>query len=478
MNKKTVLFLINGFGVEKKESFSIYDESLMPTLDMLTKNHMFSTIDSKVNNYFDAYRNISLDVNELYNYTILDRDIANKTLVNNQELQKLKNDLDTKKSSLHIFCLVDTSMKIIEHLKETLKYLNPNKDKKINLHFIISSMDIEDYKGLVEVFNHINIELATYAPIGFIMGLSAIDNTAKPVDMNFFFKMFITKVGEKWQSFTQKFDVLYATRSLPRNTKPFMINTNFELGKDDIFFFYNYDNINLTNFIDTLSGIAFGNEANNFSYYSLFPVVSNKQIPFMYNLETAKYSMVSNLESINATGLILCETDKISLINYFCNGLKNEATETLKFVDITPYENNPAGIVSIINQFNNDLIIINYDISNSSTVDELKNKLKNIDLVLKGVYDNINGSKYTLIVSSLYGMNKLLKTERGTNVNVIFSGSVPFIYIDDFITAKNYLIANGTINDIPKSAYKNIKRDSKFESIVEKKNGLYKLFFK
>lgn len=478
MNKKTVLFLINGFGVEKKESFSIYDASIMPTFDMLTKTHMFSTIDSKVNNYFDAYRNISLDVNELYNYTLIDKDVVNKTLVNNQVLQKLKSDMDTKKSNLHIFCLVDTSMKIVEHLKETLKYLNPNRDKKVYLHLIISSMNIEDYKGLIEVFSHLNIEMASYAPIGFIMGLSAIDNTAKAVDLNFFFKMFISKVGEKWQSFTQKFDVLYATRALPRNTKPFMINTNFELSKDDIFFFYNYDNINLTNFIDSLSGIAFGSEANNFSYYSLFNVTSNKQIPYMYNLETAKYSMVSNLESIKATGLVLCSNDKIPIINYFCNGLKNEATDTLKFVDITPYENNPTGIVSIINQFNNDLIIVNFDVDNVSTVDELKTKLTNVDNVLKAVYDNINGSKYTLIISSLYGMNKVLKTERGTNANVIFAGRVPFIYIDDFITGKNYLIEPGTINDIPKSVYKNINKDSNFDSIVEKKNGLYKLFFK
>ncbi len=476
MNKKTVLFLINGFGVEKKESYSIYDESIMPTFDELSKKYLFSTdTESKVSNYFDAYRNISLDVNELYNYTTIDNDVINKTLPNNQVLQKMKTDLDTRKSNLHIFCLVDTSMKIVEHLKETLKYLNPNLDKKIFLHFVISSTNIEDYKGLVEVFSKINIELANYAPIGFIMGLSAIDNTAKGVDLNFFFKMFISKVGEKWQSFTQKFDVLYATRSLPRDTKPFIINSNFELSKDDMFFFYNYDNINLTNFMDSLSGIAFGEETNNFSYYSLFPVTSNKEIPNMYNLETAKYCMVSNLESINATGLILCHNEQIPVINYFCNGLKNESTETLKFVDLAPYENDPNSIVSIINQFNNDLIILNYEIDNVSTVEELKNKLTTIDKVLKAVYDNINGSKYTLIVSSLYGMNKVLQNDKGVNVNVIFAGRVPFIFIDDFITKKNYLIEQGSINDISKSLYKNIRRDSKFDSMVEKQNFLYKL---
>ena len=124
MNKKTILFLINGFGVEKKESYSIYDSTLMPTFDSLTKTHLFSTIESNVSNYYDAYRNISLDIKELYNYTLLDKDIVeNKTFLNNQVFNHLKQNFDAKKSNLHIFCLVDTSPKIVNHLKEHLKTL-------------------------------------------------------------------------------------------------------------------------------------------------------------------------------------------------------------------------------------------------------------------------------------------------------------------------------------------------------------------
>lgn len=478
MNRKTVLFLINGFGVEKKESYSIYDATLMPTFDEFTKKYLFSTIDSNVSTYYDGYRNASLDINELYNYSILDKDIENKSFINKEALIKLKQEHELKKGNLHLFCLVDTSLKIVDHLKETLKFLNPNKEKKVFLHLIISSNNIDDYNGLVDVFSHINIELAEYAPIGFILGLSSIDNSAKQVDMNFFFKMFISKVGEKWQSFTQKFDVLYATKALPRNTKPFIVNSNFSLTKDDTFFFFNYDNINLTNFVNTLSGITFGPEKNNFTYYSLFSVTSNLSIPYMYETTTSNNSLVSNLEKIKATGLVLCRQDQVGLINYFCNGLKNEASKTLSFVDFTNYENNPQGLVSIINQFTNDLIVVNYQIDDCKTTKELKDKLKSIDNSLKAVYDNMNGSKYTLIISSLYGMSKIMTNEKDNICQVIFTGKVPFIYIDDFITKKDYLIEPGNINDIFKSVYKAILKTSKYDSIVEKKNGLYKLFFK
>ena len=480
MNKKTVLLLINGFGVEKKESYPIYDDSLMPNFVELSRNYLFSnnSVISSVNNYYDAYRNISMDINEIYNYSIIDSAIINKSFLSNKVLLDVKNDFDTKKGNLHIFCLVDTSLKIVDHLKETLKFINPNMNKKVFLHLIISSSSIEDYKALVNVFSHINMDLSNYAEIGFILGLDSISNNAKQVDMNFFFKMFISKVGEKWQSFTQKFDVLYAMKTLPRETKPFIVNSNFSLDINDTFFFFNYDKIDLTNFINTLAAINYGGAKNNYSYYSLFSVTSSISFPYIYEPTVAKNSLVTNLESLNAKGLIMCSKDKVNVINYFCNGLKNEGTQTLSFVDLTPFENNPQGVVQVVNQFDKDLIIINYNLDNVSTTIELKNKLAIIDKVLKALDDNRNGSKYTLIVSSLYGMKKAFKNENDVMSTVIFSNELPFLYIDDFLTRRDYLITSGTINDIIKSCYKSINIKSSYNSLVEKKNGLYKIFFK
>ena len=42
--KKTVLFLMNGFGIEQLDSYSIYNAKLMPNLDSYTKNHLFAAI--------------------------------------------------------------------------------------------------------------------------------------------------------------------------------------------------------------------------------------------------------------------------------------------------------------------------------------------------------------------------------------------------------------------------------------------------
>ena len=37
---RTVLFLINGFGIETKDSYSVYDSTIMPNNDKLSQKYM------------------------------------------------------------------------------------------------------------------------------------------------------------------------------------------------------------------------------------------------------------------------------------------------------------------------------------------------------------------------------------------------------------------------------------------------------
>ena len=67
---RTVLFLINGFGIETKDSYGVYDAAIMPNFDKLAQKYMFSKLESNVFNTVDGFRSMSLEMNDLYNYTI------------------------------------------------------------------------------------------------------------------------------------------------------------------------------------------------------------------------------------------------------------------------------------------------------------------------------------------------------------------------------------------------------------------------
>ena len=91
---KTVLFLINGFGIESKDSYSIYDKDLMPNLDSLTQKYLFEKLDNNVTNIAEAYRNNSLGISELYNYSIVGDSLNSKdnNLLTNHINSKKRND--------------------------------------------------------------------------------------------------------------------------------------------------------------------------------------------------------------------------------------------------------------------------------------------------------------------------------------------------------------------------------------------------
>ena len=114
---KTVLFLINGWGVEHKNSYSIYDKEVVPNFDMLMGKYMFERLRKTVSNYQDAYRNASLDINEIYNYSIVNKAIADGSLANSETFKNIKATFDGRNGKLHIMCLIDRSMKILDDLK-------------------------------------------------------------------------------------------------------------------------------------------------------------------------------------------------------------------------------------------------------------------------------------------------------------------------------------------------------------------------
>lgn len=475
---KTVMLLINGFGVESKKSYSIYEAGLMPNLDKLINNYMFSPIGTNVTNYKDGYRNLMLGIREMYNYTVFEENMANNTFLNSPVLKSLKDDINSRKTKLHLFCLIDNSEKIVDQLKIFVKEINPNKDKKIYLHIVLTSSSYEDYPNILKILSKINIELSEFASIGLVLGLNSISNSTPLTDFNFFFRIMISEVTEKWQSFSQKLDVCYGIKQSPNMIKPFVVNNGFSLDKDDLFMFWNYDKIDLTNFISLCSNIKYGENSNTIKYYSLFEITSKNKVPFILTYHTASKTLAKSLEEFDNKALIMAKKEQLNIINYYANGLQNIVNKRVEFIEIDNYLFKPKELLNFINSYDHNLFIINYDIEEPKSVEELKTLLHNIDIMIGNIYENSKGSKYSLIVSSLYGINKIMKNQKGEICNIVFDGKVPFIYVDDFITRKNYLIEKGDISNIMDVCLKNLNKKYKGHSIIAKKNALYRLLFK
>lgn len=475
---KTILFLMNGFGIEGKGSYSVYDSTIVPNIEMLRNRYLFQTLNTNNKTMYEGFRNVSLEINELYNYHIYNRESQNNSIFSNSTYLDIKKNIEEKKSKLHLFVFVDKSPMIVENLKSFLQNLNKDKSKKIFLHLVLTCSNYEDYPLIIETLSKINIELNDEATIGVVFGLSTMLNDNPVTELNFFLKMMISEVGEKWQSFSQKLDVSYKTKKAPTSIKPFVVNNGFSIGNNDMCMIWNYDNIDVTNFINGIKAINYGaDKANNISFSSLFPIKYTNQIPYILNYETAKKSLASNMKGLGFKTLVLTESKHVNVLNYYFNGLANVNNADISYLSIDQCMYDVDSLVNIINTYPQEFMIFNYDITNVENIEMLQDLLKKIDNVIGGIYKNTEKNSYSIIISSLYGMEKTMPNSKGEICHVIYN-KVPIIYIDGFINRKNYVIEEGSVNGLFRVCYKTIDKKYPGQSLITKKNFLYRLVFK
>ena len=462
--KKTVLFLMNGFGIEQLDSYSIYNAKLMPNLDNYTKKYLFSSIATSSYNLVSGYRTFSTGSKNPLSSSLIDNYIDKfETNQNfNFYLNSIKED-----SKIHLFLALD-SEKCLEHIKSFLKFIRTKKQNKIFIHLVLTSDNIDSYKEIERLINKIMYEIVD-CKIGIIVGI----NLLNAINLVGFMNMFQKEIGEKWREITKKISSLVSMKTEPKNVKEFFMNEGFKFDNNDSLFFFNYEHADLTNFIKEISKIT-----NNDNYFSMFPI-SGIKYP-MFAFPKSGISMNNSLAKINAKALILANSRNIKQINYYCCGLQNIVSPQISFAktdnDLLLNQNL---VKAIIKNSDYDLIIINFQIDSVKNVDELKNKLTKLDSILGYVHDFCIENKISLFISSLYGIQKEIPVDNFTRAFINFASKVPFIVIDPNFTKNNFMLGIGDITNMAHTIYTNINSNyNGGEVLIKKKNPLIKMLKK
>lgn len=458
--KKTVLFLMNGFGIEQLDSYSIYNAKLMPNLDSYTKNYLFSQLTTSSYNLVSGYRIFSTGSKNPLSSTLIDNYLDK--FETNQNLNFYLNSIKPE-SKIHLFLSLENE-KSIEHLRSFLRFIKSKKQNKIFLHLVLTGDNIDNYKEIERLISKIVYEMVD-CKIGIIIGL----NSLNAVNLLGFMNMFQKEVGEKWREINKKISSLVSMKIVPKNVKEFFMNEGFSFDVNDSIFFFNYEFADVTNFITNITKLT-----NNDNYFSMFPLNGVKYPMFAY--PKSGISMANYLNKINAKALILANSAYIKTINYYCCGLQNIISPQISFAktdgDLLLNQDN---IKAIIRDSDYELIIINFQIDDIKNVEELNKKLSKLDGILGYIHDFCVENKISLFISSLYGIQKEIPVDNFTKAFVNFAGKVPFIVIDPIFNKTNFIIGLGDIYNLSHTVYTNI--NNKYdggEVLIKKKNPLLK----
>ena len=474
--KRNILLLINGFGIERNDSHSVYSESVMPNMDKLTKERIFTSIPNVFLDYKSAYRNFSMGINDALTYSLIDKNISSGEYRDNQLFKYIVNETVKNKSRLHIICYWDSD-KTIGQLSAYLKELQGSLISRVFVHLVLCQHSINDYKEIERGLNSLSYEAGSNIKIGIITGVNNLTNAMGVKDLA---KNIITEFGEKWKDLEKKIGVLIQTSTAPCDTRTFSVNPTYKFEDNDQVFLFNYSNVDISMFRKEILEQKYRQlNLDSIKFYSLFPAKADIQIPFMYNYAVSSDYTLNTLKTIGARCLILDKKANCSYINYYLTGLRNTVDDSLKYLatdDGFIYDENK--LLEVLRNYNQELIIINYEIDSCKTFEEIKDRLTAIDKMI-GVIDNyIRENKMALFISSLYGFEKNLYNAKQELLKINFYGRCPVVIDDDSYSLATHSIVEGSLYDLSNTIFSNINPAYKATGIIKKKSSLLSFLYK
>ena len=457
--RKTILMLINGFGVEQKGSAEIFSHNLMPNLDNMTKEVLFSSIATNAANYTTGYEYFSVPPFKTKDNAI-DNEIYDKTFYKNEILLEAEKAV-TADNKMHIFCNIDDSATLLQ-LKSFAYALNPDKNKKVFIHFILSSPNMKFYDGFEHMLNKVVFENSEHMKVGFVVGKNFINSDD-------FKRMFIKEQGEKWNQFSKKIDVLKTNLNTPENVMPFKINDGFSIAQGDSILFLNYTEVD----IDKIYNELLKGQVNMFSLYKY-----KEEIPFMFERVKQSHYLSSIINENKINLMVFAEQDNVNTINYYMNGKERKLSGNITFAinDDTLFSNKEA-VINTIESTKRDGYVLDYDIGKFNRMEDIKDTLHNIDGLIGNIYEASKEKGYTFIISSLYGIQKTVR-EGVVDKVINFGGKVPILFYSNEFTKADYSIGGSDTTGLMFTYLTNINDEVKRNALLHKKSKLDKMLHK
>ena len=480
--KKSILFLINGLGIEKPGSYSISIDQCMPNLAKTKETSFFTTAIIDSVEYRSAYEKFFLGDTYQREVEYISEGILNDNVVNNPTFLGIKKSLEVENSKLHVF-LEPTNDKIVDSVNKLVTMLGLGKDRRVFLHLLLTQQTVTEYKKLITIVNYIKYHIDEHITVGFIIGKENVGDELSKEKNDFLKKMFFACSCERWTETDKKLLSLQQANVRPCVVDGFCATNDCKIENNDTIVFFNTRRTSYDKFINVIMNNAsemLKTDTINLPFYSIIRLDTKYNIPTIS--ESIKYDncLAEMLQKSGKKCLIITEEKNLTLVNLLANGLNPVNNPNIQFMKLDyNYLMNPNNITGIIDNTPYDLIIFDFHMDVSKTINDLKNQLSAIDVCL-GYIVNISANKHSLFITSLYGLKKELPLADYNSEIVMldYEMQIPIFFFDYTFPRSKYALYPGETNDILKTAMRMIWDNPELYSLVRTKGILSALFRK
>lgn len=473
--KKTVLFLMNGFGMETKKSFEVYDKSLMPTFEKLISAYPFKLLyasgeyignnSGETSNFRDGYYNFSTFGNPTTKDDILRKKFAANEFLNNEIVNKSIDIAVNNNSKLHIMFSLGNKVNQ-ERYDQLMQYLELAKSKGVEdvyIHLILGDSSLKDLRIGNSCINNFKNRVIRYYPkvkIASICGNKYVKD-GNHDDIANFYRMMVSGVGEVWTDYIGTIKKKYSQGMSDDTINGFVTIREPLLKNGDSLFMFTYGNNIGTKFLTTVLNpkkfFPTSNVPENINVNALFNVTGLPNIPYAFEDELPETYFLDKIPDTKKI-LVIGDKERIPYITSCLNGGRTEFKSNVSVWPITDkkkrFETIGQYLAAYINQNAYDLIIVDCQLyepdADERTIAQLKNNLKEIDKCINITYSQVMNKGYRLMITSLYGLRYTFKLT-STMELADFSEKTPFLLIDKEIRKVDAVFkSTGTFIDVAK----------------------------
>lgn len=471
--KKTVLFLMNGFGVEAPKSFDIYSKELMPTFEKLLAAYPFKLLhasgemignnSSEASNFKDGYSKFGTFGNVITKYDILKKKIDNNEFLNNPVVNNSIDIAVNNKSRLHVMFSLGNRVNRdrYEQLNSYLELAKSKGIEEVYIHLILGDSSVNDLKIANTCIKDFRNRVIRYYPkvrIASICG-NKYAKDGNHNDIADFYRMMVSGVGEVWTEYESTINKKFAQGMTDDTINGFVtIRENLLKDGDSLFMFTYGNNIGvkfLTTVLNPKKYFPTSNVPEQINVNALFNVEGLPSIPYAFEDELPDICFLDNIQEDKKI-LIMGTKDRIPYITTVLNGRKKDFKKNINIWPIEDkskrFDNISQYLAAYINQNTYDLIIVDCQLYepdvDERTIEQIRNNMKAFDKCINIIYSQIIEKNYRFIASSLYGIRNTFRLTETMEL-VDLSQKTPFLLVDKEIRKVDLVFKpTGTIIDI------------------------------
>ena len=488
MNKKTLLLILDGWGIPKNKEASAIYHAKTPYIDQLYKDYPNATLlthgmnvglpDGQMGNSEVGHMNLGAGRIVYQDFAKINLAIKNNTLKDQQALIETFQYAKTNNKSVHFLGLVSDGgvHSHSNHLKALIKAASDFGLTKSFVHAFTDGRDVDPKSGVNHISNLCDYLTNYPTKLASIVGrYYAMDRDKRWERVKLAYDLLVNGLGTK--SNAPKDAVLnsYANSITDEFIEPIVITENNQpistIKPGDAIIFFNFRTDRGRQLTQVLSQEDFTDY--NMSKLDLhYTTMTNydetfKNISVIYNKDNLKDTLGETIAKHGKSQIRIAETEKYPHVTFFFNGgreepFQNENRILCNSPKVATYDLQPEmssykvkeSIIPEINAASTDFICLNFAnpdmVGHTGSMEAAIKSCEATDECVAEIIDTAKEKGYTTLVIADHGNCEKMVNEDGSPNTAHTTNPVPIIVVDKDIKRVN----DGILGDVAPTVLK------------------------